>query len=761
VKGTTLPKRPREASRPALSREAVLTYLAAHPGDTKRDLARALKVKGSERQALKQLLSELADEGVIDRGRKKSFVPAGALPDVAVLEIFGEDPDGEPLGRPVEWTGDGPAPSVLILPGKEETSAPGRGERVLARLSRSKEGFAGYEARIIKRLGASAHRVLGVLRIEPGQPPRIEPIDRKTRYALMIDREELGGAKTGELVVVEPTARHGVGGPRARIVQRLGSMDEPKAVSLIAIHAHGIPTEFPREAIEEAEAAKPVALAGRTDLRKIPLITIDPEDARDHDDAVWAGPDSDPANKGGHIVIVAIADVAHYVTPGSALDREAAKRGNSVYFPDRVVPMLPEALSADLCSLREDEERACLAVRMVFDAGGHKRRHEFIRGLMRSAARLTYADAQRAFDGKPAGKTVALQKNVMQPLWDAYRTLVLARNERSPLDLDLPERRILIGEDGKIKSIAFRERLESMRLIEEFMIMANVAAAESLEKAKTPLIYRVHEEPSQEKIHAFSDYLKTIGFSFAKGQVLKPAAFNRILARAKGTPHEEVMNDVVLRTQAQAVYAPENLGHFGLNLAKYAHFTSPIRRYADLVVHRALIRANRFGDGGLSDGEIARLSETAEHISMTERRAMAAERDSVDRYVAAFMEERVGAVFDARVSGVTRFGLFLRLRETGADGLLPIRALGTEFFKHDEKRHALVGDRTGTTYSLGDIVRVRLAEAAPLTGGLRFDLAGDDEGTDQRSSRDRNARQASRTQARAKPPRPGMGRGRR
>jgi len=224
-------------------------------------------------------------------------------------------------------------------------------------------------------------------------------------------------------------------------------MDEPKAVSLIAIHAHGIPTEFPREAIEQAEHAKPVGLAGRTDLRKIPLITIDPEDARDHDDAVWAGPDPDPANKGGHIVVVAIADVAHYVTPASALDREAAKRGNSVYFPDRVVPMLPEALSADLCSLREDQERACLAVRMVFDAGGHKRRHEFIRGLMRSAARLTYADAQRAFDGNPQGKTVALQKNVMQPLWDAYRTLVLARNERSPLDLDLPERRIVIGED--------------------------------------------------------------------------------------------------------------------------------------------------------------------------------------------------------------------------------------------------------------------------------------------------------------------------
>ena len=713
-------------SKTGLSKETVLARLATHPGETKRDLAHALGVKGPERQALKRILSSLAEDGAIERGRKRSFVPAGELPEVAVLEIFGEDPDGEPLGRPVEWKKEGPAPSVLILPGATETSAPGRGERVLARIARSHDGHAQYEARIIKRLGASAHRVLGVLKLETGKAPRIDPIDRKTRFAFLVDPRELAGAKTGELVVVEPVARHGAGGPHARIIERLGSMDEPKTVSLIAIHAHGIPTEFPREAIEEAESAKPVSLAGRTDLRKIPLITIDPEDARDHDDAVWAGPDSDPANKGGHVVIVAIADVAHYVRPGSALDREAEKRGNSVYFPDRVVPMLPEALSADLCSLREDQERACLAVRMVFDARGHKRRHEFLRGLMRSAIRLTYAEAQRAFDGRPDAKTAHLQTDVMQPLWEAYRVAVIARNERSPLDLDLPERRIVIGADGKIATIGFRERLESMRLIEEFMIMANVAAAESLEKAKQPLIYRVHEEPSQEKLYAFADYLKTIGIPFAKGQVIKPAVFNRILAHAKGTPHEEVMNDVVLRTQAQAVYAPENLGHFGLNLAHYAHFTSPIRRYADLVVHRALIRGLKFGDGGLSDSDGGRLKEIADHISMTERRAMAAERDSVDRYVAAFMEDRVGAVFDGRVTGVTRFGLFLRLRETGADGLLPIRALGTEFFKHDEKRHALVGDRTGTIYRLGDIIRVRLAEAAPLTGGLRFDLVAED-----------------------------------
>ena len=385
--------------------------------------------------------------------------------------------------------------------------------------------------------------------------------------------------------------------------------------------------------------------------------------------------------------------------------------------------MLPEHLSADLCSLKQGVDRACLAVRMVFDANGKKRRNEFMRGVMRSAARLTYAQAQRAFDGKPDAAFSAETHETLAALWKAYGVLTKERASRDPLDLDLPERRISIGADGKIASIAFKERLESMRLIEEFMVLANVAAAETLEKARMPPIYRVHEEPSKEKLFAFGDYLKTIGFSFAKGQVLKPGVFDRILAGAKGTPHEAVMNDVVLRTQAQAVYAPNNVGHFGLNLQRYAHFTSPIRRYADLIVHRGLIRALKEGEGGLTDREIARLTEISEHISATERRAMAAERDSTDRYVAAFMEDRIGAVFDARITGVTRFGVFVRLADTGAEGLLPARALGTEYFRHDERRHAMVGERTGTVYALGDTVSVRLAEAAPLTGGLRFELA--------------------------------------
>jgi ribonuclease R len=710
-------KRPHE-NTPQLDKARVLEALAKNPQTTKRDIARTLGVKGNDRIALKRILKELESEGALARGPHRTFETPGALPDVAVLEITGQDPDGELLARPQRWESNEHPPRIVVIPGREDErgGALGAGERILARLSETRDGF---EAKIIKRLGASVHKVLGVYR-EGERGGRIVPIDRKTRHEFIVDPRDKGGAKPNELVMAEPLSGRASGTLRARVTERLGSMDAPRAVSLIAIHAHGIPTEFPKEVLGEAEHAKPIDPRGRTDLRKIPLVTIDPEDARDHDDAVWAGPDDDANNRGGHIVIVAIADVAHYVTPGSALDREAYKRGNSAYFPDRVVPMLPERLSADLCSLMENEDRPCLAVRMIFDANGNKKRHEFLRGIMRSAASLTYKQAQDAFDGHDKSP---IAKNVLIPLWHAYQAMARARDKRDPLALDLPERRIVIGADGKIASIAFRERLESMRLIEEMMIMANVAAAESLERAKSPLIYRVHEQPSKEKLFAFADYMRTIGASFAKGQVIKPGTFNRVLDQAKGGANAEVMNDIVLRTQSQAVYAPNNVGHFGLNLQRYAHFTSPIRRYADLIVHRALIGGLKLGEGGLSDSQAQRLGEVSEHISMTERRAMAAERDSTDRYVAAFMEDRIGATFQARVTGVTRFGLFVRIPESGAEGLIPARSLGFEYFRHDERKHALIGDRSGTTYKMGDKLAVRLMEAAPLTGGLRFELA--------------------------------------
>jgi len=549
------------------------------------------------------------------------------------------------------------------------------------------------------------------------------PVERKARGEYALDKRDSGGAKNNELVLCEMLGGRAEGFPRVRVAERIGSMDSPRTISLIAIHAHGIHTVFSQEALDQAKAARTLdgeMTKARTDLRAIPLLTIDPEDARDHDDAVWAGSRDD----GGHEILVAIADVAHYVTPGSALDKEALKRGNSAYFPDRVVPMLPEELSADLCSLKEGVDRPCLAVRMIFDAEGRKQSHTFLRGVMRSAARLTYARAQRAFDGQPDAEMNPLVRKSLNDLWAAYKSLTVAREKRSPLDLDLPERRIVLGADGKVASIAYRERLESMKVIEEYMVLANVAAAEALEYARTPLIYRIHDTPSKEKLFAFSDFLRTLNIPFAKGQVVQPGTFNRVLSAAKGTPHEAVMNDVVLRSQAQAIYDARNIGHFGLNLAKYAHFTSPIRRYADLIVHRALIRGlNLPGGDGLTDREIKQLPEIAEAISMTERRAMAAERDSTDRYVAAYMEAHIGATFQARITGVTKFALFVRLRESGAEGLLPARSLGMEYFRYDERRQAMTGERTGTSYGLGDTVTVKLVEAAPVTGGLRFELA--------------------------------------
>jgi ribonuclease R len=715
-------RKPKTSNAPAVDKARVLQVLAGTPGASKRDLARTMGVKGSDRITLKRILKELEHDGSIAGTRKRGYQRKGDLPEVVVLEITGQDADGELLARPQKWDLHEEPPRILVLPGREEGAGPaiGIGERVLARLSRT--SAHAYEARVIKRLGASAHRVLGVVHVGPNGA-RIAPIDRKSRTEFILEARDRAGAANNELVLAEPLSGRASGLPRARVIERLGSLDAPKAVSLIAIHAHGIPTEFPPEVMQEVEGAQAVDPRGRTDLRNLPLVTIDPEDARDHDDAVWAAPDTDPTNRGGHVAIVAIADVVGYVRPNSALDREALKRGNSVYFPDRVVPMLPERLSADLCSLKEGVDRPCLAVRMTFDAQGHKKHHEFVRGIMRSAARLTYAQAQAIFDGARDSTVSEAAGRGLAHVWSCYGTLAIARKKRDPLDLDLPERRVVIGDDGKVKSIAFRDRLESMRLIEEFMVLANVAAAETLERSRSPLIYRVHEHPSKEKLFSFGDYLRTIGIGFAKGQVIKPGVFNRILAQVKGGVHEQVLNDVVLRTQAQAVYAPENVGHFGLNLVRYAHFTSPIRRYADLIVHRALIRALKSGEGGLSDRELGRLGEIAEHITDTERRAMAAERDSTARYVAAFMEDRIGERFDARITGVTRFGLFVRLGDTGAEGLIPVRALGSEYFRHDERQHALVGERSKTAYRLGDILPVRLVEAAPLTGGLRFDLA--------------------------------------
>jgi ribonuclease R len=711
------------------ARDAIVAFIRANPGKIgTREIAREFGLKNADRVELKRILRELADDGTIAKRGRKVLEPA-ALPPTVMADITGRDTDGELLATPTEWDEEefGAAPKIRIhVPRRPQPgTAAGVGDRALLRVEKSDaaEGTP-YRGRVIKVIDHARTRLLGIFRKLPNGGGRLVPVDKKQAgRELNIASSDTGGAEDGDLVSVDLVRTRGYGLASGKVKERLGSLATEKAVSLIAIHAHEIPQAFSPSALREAEEARPAILKGREDWREVPLVTIDPPDAKDHDDAVHAAPDDDPTNKGGYIVHVAIADVAFYVRPGSALDRDALTRGNSVYFPDRVVPMLPERISNDLCSLVPGEPRGALAVRLVIGADGRKRSHSFHRVLMRSAAKLNYAQAQAAIDGRPDDTTGPLLEPILKPLYTAYALVKLARDERDPLDLDLPERKILLKPDGTVDRVIVPDRLDAHKLIEEFMILANVAAAEMLEKKALPLIYRVHDEPSQEKVHNLQEFLKTLDLPFAKAGALRPALFNRVLAQVRGHDAELLVNEVVLRSQAQAEYASENYGHFGLNLRRYAHFTSPIRRYADLIVHRALIRALGLGEGALPETEtLETLAEVAAQISVTERRAMKAERETADRLIAHFLADRIGATFQGRISGVTRAGLFVKLSDTGADGLIPIRTLGSEYFNYDETRHALVGSRSGAMHRLGDVVDVRLVEAAPIAGALRFEL---------------------------------------
>jgi len=726
-------RKPRDARRgPGLpSKQEVLDYVRSGQARTgKREIVRAFRVKGGDRAALKGLLAEMAEEGLL-AGNRKRFKERGSLPPVAVLEIVARDADGELVAEPAVWEeSEGERPRALVLAPRGSRSAAepalGQGDRILARLTRLAEpDVAGclYEAEPIKRLPREQRRLLGIYRAKPKGGGLIDPVDRRELREWPVAPGREGGARNGDLVRFELERTHRYGVAQARVVETLGNPHDQRKISLIAVHTHGIPDEFPKGVLAELDRLEPPAREGRADLRGLDLLTIDPVDARDHDDAVHAAPDPDPANPGGFVVHVAIADVAHYVRPGTRLDREAQLRGNSVYFPDRVVPMLPEAISNDLCSLRQGEDRPCLAVRMVLDRHGNKKGHAFLRGIMRSAAKLSYEEAQAAIDGRPSAAARPLLERALRPLWAAYRAAAAARERRQPLDLDLPERKIVLDAEGRVAGVRTPERLEAHRLIEEFMILANVAAAETLEARRAPVVYRVHDTPAKEKLVALREFLDSLGLKLPGAGALKAGDFNRVLQRAKALPVADLVNEIVLRAQAQAVYATDNLGHFGLNLRRYAHFTSPIRRYADLLVHRSLIRALGLGAGALDlAAEAPRLPAVAQAISEAERRAMAAERETADRLVAAYLADRVGAEFDARISGVTRSGLFVRLRETGADGFVPAATILGDFYRHHEDAHALIGDRTGDTYRLGDEVRVRLVEAIPTAGALRFEM---------------------------------------
>ena len=643
---------------------------------------------------------------------------AGApLPETAIVQITGTDRDGDAIARPVAWErAAGQPPMILMTPERQGSPALAPGERVLVRLRPAGPGR--YEGRTLRRLSETPGRILGVFK-RGRTENRIVPTDRRSKAEWIVPAGQDNGAEPDEIVLAEPVAQHlPMGLKPARVLERLGKLGDARSISLIAIHTHDVPQTFPEAALDEAKKARGVRLGSRIDLRDVPLITIDGADARDFDDAVFAEPD--PDHDGGFRLIVAIADVAHYVKPGSALDHAAGIRGNSVYFPDRVVPMLPEALSNGWCSLRPREDRGCLFVEMHIDRAGRKTAHRFGRGLMRSAARMTYEDVQAAED---AGQDTGLP---LAHLYAAFRALLAARVERGTLDLDLPERKVVLDEQGHVASVSPRPRLDSHRLIEEFMVLANVAAAEELERLHKPCMYRVHAPPSDEKLEALRGFLSTLGISLPAGNQVHPRDFDRVLQRYAGTPESQLISEVMLRSQSQAAYSPDNIGHFGLALPRYAHFTSPIRRYADLLVHRALIKGLKLGRDGITDDQVSAFPEIADRITETERRAQTAEREAIDRYLTAFMSARIGGRFAARISGVTRFGLFVTVTETGASGIVPFATLPDDYWHYDEREQTLTGRRTQKVYRLAQAVDVLLSEANPVTGGMVFHVLESD-----------------------------------
>jgi ribonuclease R len=698
---------------PMPSLDALRRFLRDAPGRVgKTEISRHFGLTTEQRPALRALLRQLQQAGLVVPAGGKQLRDATKLPDMAVVEVFGTDPDGDPLARPLVWEGPGRPPLVYMHPERRGDPALAPGERVLAKLRSM--GGGKYEGRTVKRIPSEAPaRILGLY-----QPGRLLPTDRRQKAEWLVPAGEDGGAEPGELVAAEPLPGRPFGLRPVRVVERLGRMEDPKAVSLLVIQSQGIPDVFPPGALAEAGRAEPVGLDGREDLRAIPLVTIDGEDARDFDDAVWAAPDGE-----GWRILVAIADVAHYVRPGGELDREAWNRGNSVYFPDRVVPMLPEALSNGLCSLRPGENRGCLFAEMRFDARGVKTAHRFGRGLMRSVARLTYEQVQAAHTLPVDGSaSLGLPPAHLAHLFGAFQCLLAARERRGTLELDLPERRVVLDEAGHVASVLPRNRLDSHRLIEEFMIAANVCAAEELERLGQPCLYRVHDRPSDQKLEGLRQFLDSFELDLPAAGELQSRHFAALLEQTRDLPESRLVHETVLRSQSQAAYDPVNIGHFGLALARYAHFTSPIRRYADLVVHRALIRGLKLGDGALQESEAARLVDTAEHITRTERRAAAAEREAMERYLVLHLATRVGSMFAARISGVTRFGLFVTLEENGAAGVVPLSSLPDDQWIHEEAENRLRGHQTRLSLTLGQPVEVRLAEALPQTGSLVFHL---------------------------------------
>lgn len=736
------------------TRQQIIDFIAGSREPAgKREIATAFGVRGPLKVQLKALLKDMADEGLIDIGPGRAFHKMGGLPKVTVLRIA--DIDGSAaIAVPERWEGGGPPPRLRVIE-RGRRSALGIGDRILARIEDAGQGQVAHP---IRKLEPDAEEIVGVLNRDTGPGDKVNwvlrSVDKRQRRDWPVS--DPGDAGHGDLVRAAVAGRP----PRqtARVVERLGDVTAPRSLSLIAIHKYGLAHIFGEEVEDQAALVAGLAIDDpvREDLRHLPIVAIDPADARDHDDAIWAAPDNDPANASGFQAVVAIADVSYYVRPGSSIDREARRRGNSVYFPDQVVPMLPHSLSSGACSLKAGEDRAALVVHLTIDNHGRVTASRMARAIVRLSANIAYEQAQAAIDGGDSTVAPDLIETALRPLWDCWRLLAKARDARSPLDLDLPERQIMLDDAGRIAGVRVRERLDAHRLVEDFMIAANVATAKLLEAKKSPVMYRVHEPPAREKLVALKEFLASHDVSFALGQVITPALFNRLLQRFEEPVARQRVMEQVLRSQTQAYYSPVNAGHFGLALGSYGHFTSPIRRYADLLVHRALVTAFRLETAppannaipartGLPPADAAAFARIGEAISQAERRAMEAERETIDRYVAAYLAERVGDVIETRITGVQSFGFFAQVIGLGGDGLVPVSSLGDEYFRWDEASQTLTGEHSGTQFVSGQLISLRLTDANPLTGGLMFALPDADAG----ASRSTPNRRAGNQKARA------------
>ena len=705
------------------TKQDLLLWLKDNPNKaSKREIAKAFGITGSYKIGLKKLILDLENERKApSKSNSESFI--SVIPSTVICIVKGPDKDGDIFLDLLDWSEGEEIPKIFYF--ERSGSIPvSVGDRILCELTKVEGKDYHYEAKLIRRIPKTnnSSKIVGVFRVS-SSGGTLEALSKRLNTIWTIPRNAVNGSVDGDIVEAEQTSpKSRFGMPKARVISILGKTDDSKAISLIAIHEHSIVNEFSKETLSEAVNSAPVTLVDRDDLRHIPFVTIDPADARDHDDACYVELDLDVENKGGFIVWIAIADVAHYVQPNSLLDGEARNRGNSTYFPDRVVPMLPEILSADLCSLHEGEDRPCLALKMILDSDGKKTSQQFFRGLMRSRGSLVYREVQEAIDGNPSKKIQPILESILKPLYKCYEVLQNTTKERGPLILDLPERKILLDDSGKVASIEFLDRLDAHKVVEELMILANVAAAEELFNNKSYFLYRIHEEPEKEKVNTLREIVKSCGLSFSKGQVLKTHHLNSLLCNAKETEYSELVSMSILRSMPQAYYGAQPIGHFGLALRRYTHFTSPIRRYADLVTHRAIIETINRGQNPLYEFDPVELEAIGESISICERKSMLAERDTVDRYLAAFFSDRLGLEVLGTISGVARFGIFVKIDGSGADGLVPVSTIGNEYFRYNQDKQVLVAERTGLVLGLGKRVLVRLVETNALTGGLTLQL---------------------------------------